>query len=195
MKNAFDTKNQILEATKRLLEYYGYQKTSMADIAQDSDMSPANIYRFYKGKDDIIADIANNIFRDVEKRLREVIRSPGSPASERLEIFIVENLQYLDMICTCNGKIDEAVEYIKMKRPELFNRHIETKRSMIAEMLAEGNRSEEFEVEDIIGTAGLILNATFLCKCQWADRCPPIDEVEQAAKGIVRLLVSGLRKH
>jgi AcrR family transcriptional regulator len=77
MKNAFDTKNQILEATKRLLEYYGYQKTSMADIAQDSDMSPANIYRFYKGKDDIIADIANNIFRDVEKRLREVIRSPG----------------------------------------------------------------------------------------------------------------------
>ena len=194
MKNAFDTKKQILEATKELLEYYGYQKTSMADIARDCEMSPANIYRFYKGKDEIIADIANNIFKDVESKLREVVRSPEASASERLNVFIVENLEHLDMICTCNGKMDEAVDYIKRKNPELFTRHLETKRSMIAEILAEGNRNDEFQVEDIIGTADLILNATFLCKCQWVDRCPPTGEVEEAAKGIVRLLVEGLRK-
>ena len=65
MMDAGDTKNQILKAAERLLEYYGYQKTSMADIARDCQMSPANIYRFYKGKDDILAEIATNIFRDV----------------------------------------------------------------------------------------------------------------------------------
>ncbi|MEE9518022.1 MAG: TetR/AcrR family transcriptional regulator [Candidatus Adiutricales bacterium] len=189
-----DTKNQILEATERLLEYYGYQKTSMADIARDCDMSPANIYRFYKGKDEILADIAHNIFRGVETKLRDVVRSPELSASEKLELFLVENLRYIDMVCTCKAKKDEAVEYIKLKKPEIFNRHIDAKRSMIAEILAEGNRREEFDVEDVVGTADLILNATFLCKCQWADRSPPIDEVEKAARGIVRLLFKGLHK-
>lgn len=194
MENAIETKNQILEAAGKLFEHYGFQKTSMSDIARDCDMSPANIYRFYEGKDEIVAGIANNIFRETEKKLREVLQRPRLSASERLEAIIVENLRHLDMICTCHDKIDEAVEYIKKKRPEIFNRHLDAKRSMIAEILAEGNRSGEFEVADIIGTAGLILNATFLCKCQWVDGCPPIEDVEKAARGIIRLLVGGLRK-
>ncbi|NIS69702.1 MAG: TetR family transcriptional regulator [Proteobacteria bacterium] len=194
MQKALDTKKQILEASERLFDYYGFQKTSMADIARECDMSPANIYRFYEGKEEILAEIANNLFRDTEKKLREVLQRPGLSASERLETFIVENLRHLDMICSCHAKIDEAVEYIKSKRPELFNRHVETKRSMVAEILAEGNRSGEFEIEDIIGTAGLILNATFLCRCQWVGRCPPIDEVAQAAKGIIGLFVRGLQR-
>lgn len=189
-----DTKNQILEAAEKLLAHYGHQKTSMADIARDCDMSPANIYRFYKGKDDILAEIAGNLFRSVENKLREVLRSEDVSASERLEAIILENLRYLDIICPCQGKMDEAVEYIKRKKPDLFNQHLEAKRSMIAEILAEGNFRREFDVEDIVGTAELILNATFLCKCQWADRSPENVEIEKAAVGIVRLLVKGLTK-
>lgn len=189
-----DTKNQILEAAEKLLAYYGRQKTSMADIARDCDMSPANIYRFYKGKDDILAEIAGNLFRSVENKLREVLRSEDVSASERLEAIILENLRYLDIICPCHGKMDEAVEYIKRKKPDLFNQHLEAKRSMIAEILAEGNLRREFDLEDIVGTAELILNATFLCKCQWADRSPENVEIEKAAVGIVRLLVKGLTK-
>lgn len=194
MMDAVDTKNQILKATEKLLEYYGYQKTSMADIARDCQMSPANIYRFYKGKDDILADIATNIFRDVENKLRKILRSSLPTASERLEAFIIENLRYLDIICPCRGKMDEAVEYIKRKNPDLFNQHLEAKRSMIAEILAEGNLREEFDIEDIVGTAELILSATFLCRCQWADRSPENEEVEIAAARIIKLLVRGLHK-
>ncbi len=194
MESAVDTKRQILEVAERLFDYYGFQKTSMADIARDCAMSPANIYRFFDGKDEILAEIANNVFRDVEEKLREVLRAPGMSAAQKLEAFIVANLRHLDMICTCHAKIDEALEYMKGKKPDVFKRHIETKRSMLAEILAEGNRNEEFEVEDIIGTAGLVLNSTFLCKCQWVDSYPSIDEVEQAARGIIRLLVTGMKK-
>ncbi len=194
MESAVDTKRQILEVAERLFDYYGFQKTSMADIARDCAMSPANIYRFFDGKDEILAEIANNVFRDVEEKLREVLRAPGMSAAQKLEAFIVANLRHLDMICTCHAKIDEALEYMKGKKPDVFKRHIETRRSMLAEILAEGNRNEEFEVEDIIGTAGLVLNSTFLCKCQWVDSYPSIDEVEQAARGIIRLLVTGMKK-
>lgn len=194
MERALDTKKQILEAAENLFEYYGFQKTSMADIARDCHMSAANIYRFYEGKEEILAEIADSMLKDIENKLRDVIRRPKLFAAMRIETFIVENLRHLDMICSCHAKLDEALEYIKGKRPDLFGRHMEAKRSMVAEILAEGNRNREFEIEDIVGTANLILNATFLCKCQWVDGCPPIDEVEQAAKGIIRLLINGLKR-
>lgn len=194
MEATMDTKKQILEAAEKLFDQYGFQKTTLADIARDCNMSAANIYRFYEGKDEIMAEIANNVFRDVEEKLREVLRNSGMSASKKLETFIVENLRHLDMICNCHVKIDEALEYIKRKKPDLFQRHIEAKRSLIAEILDEGNRTKEFEVKDIIGTAGLILNATILCKCQWVDSRPLIEEVEHAAMSIVRLMVSGLKK-
>jgi AcrR family transcriptional regulator len=194
MDTAADTKKQILDAAEKFFGHYGFSKTTMADIAKECDMSPANLYRFYEGKDDIIAEITRNVFDEINDKIREVLHRPGLSASERLETFIVEEIRLIDMICSCNEKIDEAIKYLQKKKPDLFNQQTDAKRSMIAEILAEGNRSNEFEVEDIIGTSDLIMKSTFLCKCQWIDRCPPIEEVEQAARKIVKLIVRGLRK-
>lgn len=194
METAIDTKKQILDEAETLFGHYGFSKTTMADIAKECDMSPANLYRFYDGKDEIIAEITRNVFDEINKKIRDVLHRPGLSASERLETFIVEELRLVDMICSCNEKIDEAIKYLQKKKPDLFNQQTDVKRSMIAEILAEGNRRGEFEIDDIIGTSDLIMKSTFLCKCQWIDRCPPIDEIEQAARKIVKLIVRGLRK-
>jgi AcrR family transcriptional regulator len=194
METAIDTKKQILDEAETLFGHYGFSKTTMADIAKECDMSPANLYRFYEGKDEIIAEITRNVFDEINKKIRDVLHRPGLSASERLETFIVEEMRLVDMICSCNEKIDEAIKYLQKKKPDLFNQQTDVKRSMIAEILAEGNRRGEFEIDDIIGTSDLIMKSTFLCKCQWIDRCPPIDEIEQAARKIVKLIVRGLRK-
>ena len=194
MKSVIDTKQQILEEAEKLFGHYGFSKTTMADIAKECDMSPANLYRFYEGKDEIIAEITRNVFDELNEKIREVLHRSGLSASERLETFIVEEMRYVDMICSCHEKIDEAIKYLKSKKPDVFNQQSDAKRSMIAEILAEGNRSGEFEIDDIIGTSDLIMKATFLCKCQWIDSCPPIEEVEQAARKIVKLIVKGIRK-
>ena len=194
METAIDTKKQILDEAETLFGHYGFSKTTMADIAKKCDMSPANLYRFYEGKDEIIAEITRNVFDEINKKIRDVLHRPGLSASERLETFIVEEMRLVDMICSCNEKIDEAIKYLQKKKPDLFNQQTDVKRSMIAEILAEGNRRGEFEIDDIIGTSDLIMKSTFLCKCQWIDRCPPIDEIEQAARKIVKLIVRGLRK-
>ncbi len=193
MKTAIDTKKQILDEAEKLFGHYGFSKTTMADIAKECDMSPANLYRFYDGKDEIIAEITRNVFDEINKKIRDVLHRPGLSASERLETFIVEEMRLVDMICSCNEKIDEAIKYLQKKKPDLFNQQTDVKRSMIAEILAEGNRRSEFEIDDIIGTSDLIMKSTFLCKCQWIDRWPSIDEIEQATRKIVKLIVRGFR--
>jgi AcrR family transcriptional regulator len=44
-----DQRQQIVETAERLFREIGFQKTTVADIARELRMSPANIYRFYIG--------------------------------------------------------------------------------------------------------------------------------------------------
>ncbi len=41
---------RILDAAERLFRHYGYSKTTVADVARDLGMSPANIYRFFASR-------------------------------------------------------------------------------------------------------------------------------------------------
>ncbi len=45
-----DTRERILEVAERLFRQIGYQKTTVADIAKELRMSPANVYRFFESK-------------------------------------------------------------------------------------------------------------------------------------------------
>jgi AcrR family transcriptional regulator len=41
-----DTHKLIVEVAERLFRQIGFQKTTVADIARELHMSPANVYRF-----------------------------------------------------------------------------------------------------------------------------------------------------
>src|ERR1043165_3151259 len=45
-----DTRERILVVAERLFRQIGYQKTTVADIAKELRMSPANVYRLFDSK-------------------------------------------------------------------------------------------------------------------------------------------------
>ena len=51
------------------------------------------------------------------------------------------------------NRIGELVAYITSDHPELVHRKIELLKSLLAEILAFGNQSGEFEIDDMIATA------------------------------------------
>jgi len=56
-----DVRERILTTAERLFREIGYQKTTVADIARDLRMSPANVYRFFDSKKSINAGVARAI--------------------------------------------------------------------------------------------------------------------------------------
>jgi len=58
---AWETRKQIIETAERLYRQYGYRKTTVADIAAELGMSPANVYRFFASKDAISAEVATMV--------------------------------------------------------------------------------------------------------------------------------------
>lgn len=59
-----EIREAILTAAQTRLLRFGYHKTTMAEIANEAGMSAANLYRYFKNKQDIVAECADRCIDD-----------------------------------------------------------------------------------------------------------------------------------
>lgn len=75
-------RQRILQATVRLHREIGFKKTTVADIAREASMSPANVYRFFASKQAIEEAIVADLFEHVSAAATFAAR--GGSALERI---------------------------------------------------------------------------------------------------------------
>lgn len=86
-------RQRILAATQARFRHYGYNKTTVADIAADVGISPAYVYKFFASKLAICEAIVGEMVHRIAVALVEVTQI-NAPASERLRLLykvILEN--------------------------------------------------------------------------------------------------------
>jgi AcrR family transcriptional regulator len=194
-ENAEDNRELILKAAEERFSQYGFNKTTMAEIAKDCGMSAANLYRYFKNKQDIGAAFAQTCMAERADVLREVVRRPGLSATERLQEYILAMLRHNHQVCTNQPNINELVLHITSERQDIIRKKVETEQSLIAEILSEGNRTGEFDVPDVLITAEAINLATVKFGVPIFVGLYPLDEFERKAINVVDLLIQGLKKH
>jgi len=87
-----DVQGTIMDAAERRFAGYGYNKTTMAEIAADCDMSVGNLYRHFKNKEAIAM---GNMRRLLESKLEAGKRAAQSKgdACDALEAFLLARLR------------------------------------------------------------------------------------------------------
>src|SRR5512145_948844 len=88
-----ETRARIVETAEGLFRRLGFHKTTVADIAAELGMSPANVYRFFPSKDAIVEAICRRFLRELEDESWAIARSRGSAAA-RLERLVLGILAY-----------------------------------------------------------------------------------------------------
>jgi len=194
-ENTDDIRQRILQAAEERFRTYGYGKTTMAEIAKDSAMSAANLYRYFENKLDIGAFLAQQCMAEQLDISREVVQRAGLSSAERLQEFILVKLRYIHDSCACDNKINELVATIVSERKELVHNKEAAEQSLIAEILAEGNRNGEFNIPDVLKTAKSVQSATVKFSVPIFMGLYPLKEFEEMAIDVVQLLLSGLKKH
>lgn len=81
------TRMAIIDAAERLFRTLGYQKTTVADIARELRMSPANVYRFFPSKAAVNQEICARILSGLDEAAWAVARGPGSPPERIRALF------------------------------------------------------------------------------------------------------------
>jgi AcrR family transcriptional regulator len=153
-----DTNLRIVEVAERLFGQIGFQKTTVADIARELHMSPANVYRFFSAKAAINEAVARRLLSEVEVVVEELAKR-SAPAGARLRASIAaiekNNAQrFLD-----NRKLHELVETAFNENWPIVREHVEKLNGALATIIAQGNEAGEFHVEDCDLAAMLIRSA------------------------------------
>ena len=83
-KDSDAARARILEAAEKQFRRVGYHRTSVADIAAELGMSPANIYRFFPSRDAINESICGRLMNEVAD-IAVAIAHTNAPATEKLD--------------------------------------------------------------------------------------------------------------
>ncbi len=91
------TRAAIVAAAERLFRTMGYQKTTVADIARELRMSPANVYRFFPSKAAINEAICRNLLGALSAHIWAIARGPAAPPDRIRLIFQALHEQMVQM--------------------------------------------------------------------------------------------------
>src|SRR5260221_3345402 len=70
-----EVRNQIVTAAKEHFSRYGYEKTTVSDLAKAIGFSKAYIYKFFESKQVIGEMICSNCLMEMEAEIRQAVAS------------------------------------------------------------------------------------------------------------------------
>ena len=147
-----DMRERILVVAERLFRQIGYQKTTVADIAKELRMSPANVYRFFDSKKAIHEGVACVLMGGVEDAAQAIAARRG-PAASRLRELMTTIHRMNSERYVGDSKLHEMVEIAMEESWEVCVAHMEQITQTIGSVIADGAASGEFEVADVPGAA------------------------------------------
>jgi AcrR family transcriptional regulator len=168
-----DTRERILVVAERLFRQIGYQKTTVADIAKELHMSPANVYRFFDSKKAIHAGVARTLMGGVEVAAEAIVARPG-PAAPRLRELLATIHRMNCERYIGDSKLHEMVAVAMEENWDVCEAHMLLITEIIGRVIAQGMATEEFRSAD--------LQLTAMCACTAMMRFFHPQMIAQCAK-------------
>lgn len=133
---------EILRAAGREFRVRGFAETGMRDIAAAADLSPANLYNYFRGKHDILFFCQDNSLDRMIAALDKARRMRTSAAT-KLRMVIVSHLR-----CVLDEVEGSAAHLLTTALPPGQQRYVVAKRNKYEEgvrnLITSGMRSGEF---------------------------------------------------
>jgi len=189
-----ETKNTILDKAFARFGRFGFGKTTMAEIAKDCNMSPGNLYRYFESKKDIGEGCARRCLQQQLQIVREIVRNRRLKPDKKLQAFALGILEFMHQQLANQSALMELVNFISRERWDIILQYREQEKSLVSEILSEGNRAGDFDIPDVQKTAKWIQAAlTKFIAPRYMDAFS-LEELKEEAIGTTTLLIEGLRR-
>lgn len=102
-----------LSAADDIFRKYGYQKTSMEEIAQRAQKAKGSLYYHFGSKEQLFAEVVGEELDRLKAGLEVIFQQEGLDSRERIRQYMLRRMQILR----------ESPNYIQTLRPEFFEHH------------------------------------------------------------------------
>ena len=142
-----DTHKLIIEVAERLYRQIGFQKTTVADIARELRMSPANVYRFFAAKSEINEAVCMDLLGKIEAEADKIANSRGT-AAQRLRNLFGSVEKTLTKQYMLDRKLHDLIEAAITENWAIMRQHAERMTTILEEIIGSGMESGEFPPGD-----------------------------------------------
>ena len=153
-----ETRARILEVAEEHFRRIGYHKTSVADIASELGMSPANVYRFFPTRDAINESICGRILNEVADIAFAIART-NAPAIEKLDQLLTAVHRHYKMTLVKQRHMHDLIVVAVHENWTIIKAHVERMVAIFEAIIREGIEAGEFEVEDAAEAARAVKSA------------------------------------
>jgi AcrR family transcriptional regulator len=179
---------EILRAAGKQFRISGFAETGMRDIAAAADLSPGNLYNYFRGKHEILF-FCQDVSLDRMLAAMEKARRLRASAAEKLRLVIVSHLR-----CVLDEVEGSAAHLLTSALPPRWQRCLVMKRDRyeegVRQLIAAGTRTGEFVPCDAALAARAALGA-LNWSVRWFNPEGPLTAAE-IAQGFADYLIRGL---
>ncbi len=151
---------RILDAARKRMFHYGISKTTMSEIAEDTQMAVGTIYLYFKNKDEIALAIAQECRREQDEFLQSILQNEGLTPLQKLETFFVEKYRFMQAFKTETPHGKTLIAYLIQAYPELSSDWQMRFQDAIASILKQGQAKGNFVIDDADEAARTLRIAT-----------------------------------
>ncbi|HEV3222489.1 MAG TPA: TetR/AcrR family transcriptional regulator [Puia sp.] len=91
-RDKVEMRQRIMSAAVQMFLEEGYEKTSIRNIAEKIEYSPATIYLYYKDKDELLYDVQGQAFEKLDQAFRE--KATSKDPIKRLEQIMLTYVRF-----------------------------------------------------------------------------------------------------
>ncbi len=185
---------RILEAAGRLMTRYGFDKTTMDEIAKEAGVSKGAIYLVWPGKEELVDALIEFEMKKVMLNLRSSIladeKSDSIAVLYRYSLLSIQQNPLVSALYTRDGKI--LGDFVHRQDPERYTKRLLMSKEAVAGMQSAGLLRDDLSAEVITYLFSIMaLGFLSISSVIPVENAPPIESTVEA---IAAMVESGLTK-
>jgi AcrR family transcriptional regulator len=193
-KKRMERPTRILEAAARLTTRYGFDKTTVDEIAREAGVSKGAIYLVWPGKEELFDALIElemkKLIIDLRERILKDDKSDSISALYRHTLLAIQKSPLISALYTRDGRI--LGDFVHRQDPERYTKRLLMSKDSVGAMQSAGLLREDLSA-DVITYLFSIMALGFLSISSVipADNAPPLDATVDA---IAAMVENGLTK-
>jgi AcrR family transcriptional regulator len=187
-----DIKDQIITAGRSIFARYGFQKTTMDDIAHAARKGKSSLYHYFKSKEEIFKAVIEKEAGELKAEIENVL-ARETESQKKLRAYILTRMQALHRLANLYTSFQN--EYLESHRfiEELRQEYDQYEIGMFKQILHGGVEAGVFQIRDLDLTAYAMLIAMKGLEYQWAI-AKDQQFIEKSVDSLLEVFFNGILK-